>query len=433
MKKVAAVTFGCKVNQYETACILDQFRSAGYTIIDFKDKSDVYIINSCTVTNRTDYKSRNAVRKALEFKAADQNVKVIVTGCYAQRNVIEIRQLGPVDLVIDNDNKHKILEYLNNDPPHFTDIFSAVDFAELSTTTMLDRSRAFIKVQDGCNFFCAYCAVPFGRGNPRSRKPEKVVKQVQELVNTGFKEFVLGGINLGLYGKDRSNGYPLTQLLTDLEQTAGLEIIRLSSIEPQLFSDDLLNFLKSSQKTAPHFHIPLQSGSDTILKKMNRHYSVEEFRQLILKILEISPAAAIGLDVIAGLPGETETLFRETLDLINQLPVSYLHVFSYSKRPGTKAAAMKGQISGDIIKQRSTMLTEISAAKKNLYTEKLIKEKLLLKGIAEKKKKEVWTALSDHYIRIYSTEEGVSEKSLLKGKAGKMFKDGIMVEHNDRN
>lgn len=433
MKKVAALTFGCKVNQYETACILDQFHSAGYKSVDFKDQADVYIINSCTVTNRTDYKSRNAIRKALEYKRSGSNVKVIVTGCYAQINLSEIEKLGAVDLVVDNNSKQRILEYLDKGFSEFSDIFSAVDFAELSTTTMLDRSRAFIKVQDGCDFFCAYCAVPYGRGNPRSRDPEKVIKQVKDLVDSGYQEFVLGGINLGLYGKEKSDNYLLPQLLADLEKTEGVEIIRLSSIEPQLFNFQLIDFLKKSKKTAPHFHLPMQSGSNHILKKMNRRYTVEELQELVNKILEISPYAAIGLDVIAGLPGETEALFKETVTLLENLPISYLHVFSYSRRPGTKAAAMQDQVRGDIIKQRSRLLTETSNRKKKQYTENLVKEKISLKGIAEKKEQGVWTALSDHYVRIYSSESGATEKSMIGGRAKAYFRDGIKVDHNDRN
>jgi len=302
MKKVAAITFGCKVNQYETACILDDFQKAGYEITEFKNLADVYIINSCTVTNRTDYKSRNAIRKALEFKKNNPDIKVIVTGCYVQINREKVKELGPVDLIVDNNQKNRIFDFLNNDLPEFTDIFSVFDFAELSTANIPDKARAFIKVQDGCNYFCAYCTVPYGRGNPRSRDPMNVIKQVETLVASGYKEFVLGGVNLGLYGLEKQDKYHLPELLKDLEQIEGVEIIRLSSIEPQLFNDELFNYLRDSKKIAPHFHIPLQSGSDTILKRMHRHYRVMEFRLLLEKLLELFPAAAVGLDIIAGLP-----------------------------------------------------------------------------------------------------------------------------------
>jgi threonylcarbamoyladenosine tRNA methylthiotransferase MtaB len=428
MKKVAAITFGCKVNQYETACILDDFQKAGYEITEFKNLADVYIINSCTVTNRTDYKSRNAIRKALEFKKNNPDIKVIVTGCYVQINREKVKELGPVDLIVDNNQKNRIFDFLNNDLPEFTDIFSVFDFAELSTANIPDKARAFIKVQDGCNYFCAYCTVPYGRGNPRSRDPMNVIKQVETLVASGYKEFVLGGVNLGLYGLEKQDKYHLPELLKDLEQIEGVEIIRLSSIEPQLFNDELFNYLRDSKKIAPHFHIPLQSGSDTILKIMHRHYRVMEFRLLLEKLLELFPAAAVGLDIIAGLPGETDKIFRKTYELLLILPVTYLHVFSYSLRPGTRAAGMSGQVKGDIIKARSSLLTELSEAKKRQYIEKLISEKTSLKGIAEKKVKGYWTALSDHYIRFYLKNKNLSEKELATGSAKNALFDGIEVE-----
>jgi threonylcarbamoyladenosine tRNA methylthiotransferase MtaB len=427
MKKVAAVTFGCKVNQYETACILDDFREAGYEVANFKDAADVYIINSCTVTNRTDYKSRNAIRKALARKEINPQAKVIVTGCYVQINYEKIKELGPIDLVIDNNKKNKIIDSLNRGEAQFSKIEFETDFAELSTSSMLDRSRAFIKVQDGCDFFCAYCAVPFGRGNPRSREPENVINQIKQLTQNGYKEFVLGGVNLGLYGREKQTDYHLHNLLRDLENINEVKILRLSSIEPQLFDDALLDFFKDSRKIAPHFHIPLQSGSDEILKKMNRRYTVDQFRNRIYAILKIIPDAAIGLDVITGLPGETELLFQETFDLLNDLPISYLHVFSYSRRPGTKAAGMSDQVKGDIIKKRSTILSELSNSKKKDYTEKLLTEKTLLTGIAEKQVKDYWTALSDHYIRIYTRNGSISEKSEIKARASEHYLDGIKV------
>jgi len=433
MKKVAAVTFGCKVNQYETACILDDFQQAGYEISDFDKPANVYIISSCTVTNRTDYKSRNAIRKALEFKKNNSDIKVIVTGCYVQRNAEIVKELGPVDLVIDNNKKGSILEAINAETAEFNDIFIAKEFAEFSTSNVLDRSRAFVKIQDGCNYFCSYCAVPYGRGNPRSRDPENVIEQIETLVKTGYKEFVLGGINLGLYGLEKGTGYYLPQLLKDLESISGLEIIRLSSIEPQLFTEDLLEYISGSKKLAPHFHIPLQSGSDEILRRMNRKYSITQFRVLLDNILDVSPTAAIGFDIITGLPGESEKFFNTTYELLHILTYTYLHVFSYSIRPGTKAAKMDGQIKGDVIKKRNKILTALSDSKKRFYTEQLVSKKFSLRGIAEKEIKGYWTALSDHYIRIYFKDKNIVEKNLVHAVAKRVYSDGVMVDLNDRN
>ena len=247
-KKIAVQTFGCKINQYETACILDTFLEAGYQRVDFNQIADVYLINSCTVTNRTDFKSRNALRKALKVKEKYPQTIVIITGCYAQINMEQIKEIGDVDLIVDNNSKDKILQFIKTKDTNFKDIFSYKEFAELSTDTMLDRSRAFLKIQDGCDFFCAYCTVPFGRGKPRSRDPQKVIEQVKSLVEHGFHEFVVGGVNLGLYGRDLDQTIDLAHLLKSMEQINGVEIIRLSSIEPQLFTDSLLDYIEESNK-----------------------------------------------------------------------------------------------------------------------------------------------------------------------------------------
>ncbi|NQT64814.1 MAG: MiaB/RimO family radical SAM methylthiotransferase, partial [FCB group bacterium] len=268
MKKVAAITFGCKVNQYETSCIVDDFTQAGYQITEFDKPADIYIINTCTVTNRTDYKSRNAIRKALKQKQINPNVKVIVTGCYSQRKKKEIEKLGDVDLIVDNNSKSKIFEKINSETSIFSDINDQHNFDEMSTTKMLDNTRAFIKVQDGCDYFCAYCAIPYARGHSRSRKKNNILDQIQKLVDNGYKEFVLGGINLGLYGAE--SGYSLAKLLYEIEKIAGVELIRLSSIEPQLITDELLEYFTKSKKICHHFHIPLQVGCDELLSKMGR-------------------------------------------------------------------------------------------------------------------------------------------------------------------
>jgi len=428
MKKVAAVTFGCKVNQYETACILEEFNRAGYATVNYDEPADVYIINSCTVTNRTDQKSRNALRKALRSKEKNPNVKVVITGCYAQINHETLDDFGDIDLIVDNNKKGKILDLLQIGSSDFEDIFSAREFAELSTTDVLSRSRAFVKVQDGCNYFCSYCTVPYGRGNPRSRDPENVLKQIEVLIENGYHEFVLGGINLGLYGLEKKNGFLLPDLIRDIASISGVEIIRLSSIEPQLFTDKLLQQISDNKTIAPHFHIPLQSGTDEILKSMNRRYNTAEFSRLLNQIIQIRPSAAIGLDVIAGLPGETEELFNRTLSFIKDLPITYLHVFSYSVRSGTEAAGMSGQVKGDVIRVRSNKLTNISNLKKQVYLENLISQKLVLKGILEKKIQGYWTALSDHYIRMYVQTEDVCQKDLYTGYATDIYSEGILVK-----
>ena len=424
MKKVAIITYGCKINQYESACILDDFKSANYEIVPFGNEADVYIINSCTVTNRTDYKSRNSLRKALSQKVKNPNVKVIVTGCYSQRNADEIRKLGDVDLIVDNNKKEQIFQFLQQGGNCFEDILEATEFAELSTNSMNDKTRAFVKIQDGCDYYCAYCAIPFARGHSRSRKRENVLNQIKKLAQNGYQEFVLGGINLGLYQQE--NDYSLADLLFDVEKIEGVKIIRLSSIEPQLFTDNLLAYFRESKKIAPHFHIPLQVGCDELLHKMNRKYTTSEFSNQIGKIRDIFPNVAIGIDVIVGLPGETNELFQKTLKFLQSLNFTYLHVFSYSKRFGTKAAEMKEQIDGKIMKKRSNILAELSAQKTKKYIEKILAQKPTLSGIIEAEKDGWQTALSNHFIRVY-LKNGEQKKYYNFRLIGKIF-DGIEVE-----
>jgi threonylcarbamoyladenosine tRNA methylthiotransferase MtaB len=426
MKKVASITFGCKVNQYETSCIVDEFTKAGYQITEFVKPADVYIINTCTVTNRTDHKSRNAIRKALNQKQINPSVKVIVTGCYSQRKKREIEDLGDVDLIVDNNSKSKILEKLNSGNQQFRDIKDQHNFDEISTTKMLDKTRAFIKVQDGCDYYCAYCAIPYARGHSRSRKKNKILDQIEKLVDNGYKEFVLGGINLGLYGAELD--YSLAKLLIEIEKINGVELIRLSSIEPQLFTDELLEYFTKSKKMCHHFHIPLQVGCDELLSKMGRRYSTEQFRNTIVKLREIFFDVAIGIDVIAGLPGETEELFQKTHYFLSNLDFTYLHVFSYSKRSGTRAEKMKGHVNGKIIKQRSNELISISDAKLAEYTDFVINNNIELKGVIEQRSNGYWTALSDHYVRIFvKSDDNLEKKYLHLNPISKKY-NGIKVE-----
>ncbi len=425
MKKIAAITFGCKVNQYETSCIVDEFTKEGYQIIEFDKPADVYVINTCTVTNRTDYKSRNAIRKALSQKQIDPSVKVVVTGCYSQRKKEEIEELGNVDLIVDNNSKSKIFEKLNSGNQQFRDIKDQYNFDEISTTKMLDKTRAFIKIQDGCDYYCAYCAIPYARGHSRSRNKNKILDQIQKLVDNGYKEFVLGGINLGLYGTELD--YSLAKLLYEIEKIDGVELIRLSSIEPQLFTDELLDYFIKSKKMCHHFHIPLQVGCDELLKEMGRRYSTEQFRNTIAKIRNIFPDVAIGIDVIAGLPGETEELFHKTHHFLSNLEFTYLHVFSYSKRSGTRAEKMKDHVNGKIIKQRSNKLISISKAKLTEYIDFIINNNIELKGVIEQKADDYWTALSDHYVRIFlKSNENLKKKYLHLNPISKKY-DGIEV------
>jgi len=432
MRTIAAITFGCKINQYETSCIIDSFTQHGYELIEFDKPADIFIINSCTVTNRTDQKSRTALRKALKWKEKNPHTIVIITGCYAQRNYDEIASLGDIDLIVDNNKKDKIYDLVVAitdhriaKKEHFEDILLQDNFSELSTTTLPERSRAFVKVQDGCDYYCTYCAIPYARGHSRSRNPEKVLDQIKLLVENGYHEFVLAGINLGLYGQEKNDNYHLVELLEDIEAIEGVEIIRLSSVEPQLFSKRLLDFFSISKKMAHHFHIPLQSGSDEILAKMQRKYTSSFFKKNLEKIYNVYNDAAIGIDLIVGFPGETEELFNQTYSFLEGLDFTYLHLFSYSPKVGTPAATMSKQISGDEKRRRINLLYELSKKKTEEYLNKIIEKKTTLKGVIENRKDDqISTGLSDHYIRFY-VKENLPKRSVVEMEICGKYSDGI--------
>ncbi|HRY84322.1 MAG TPA: tRNA (N(6)-L-threonylcarbamoyladenosine(37)-C(2))-methylthiotransferase MtaB [Candidatus Cloacimonadota bacterium] len=402
MIRIAVATLGCKTNQSETAAILGQFKD--HQIVDFDQEADIYLINTCTVTNRTDYKSRYLIRKALAHKGRFPRAKVVVTGCYSQRSRDEVLALGDVDLVVDNQNKLDLALLLDSGCYSFQDIMTARDFHYVPQTAMHERSRAFQKIQDGCDYYCSYCAVPYARGHKRSAALSDVLTQSRLFVQNGYREIVLGGVNLGLY---RDQDKTLKDVITAMQNINGLEIIRLSSLEPQLFDPQLLDLIANTSKVAPHFHIALQSGSDTILKRMKRVYDTALVANLIQAIKTRIPDAAIGFDVICGFPGETEDEFRATYEFLSSLPITYLHVFSYSKRKGTPAAAMADQIPGPLKHQRSSLLSQLSDSKKLDYTQFLISNQIKLKGVIEEHTDDLATLLSDHFIRAYKKTEAL--------------------------
>jgi len=300
--RLAVATLGCKTNSYESAAIAAAFPK-GWEMVAFDEAADIFVINTCTVTGRTDFKSRNLIRKALKRKAQDPSVRVVVTGCFAQRHPEEVSSLGPVDLIVDNQSKADIWAILSGAVNQFEDASQARGFRYTPVTTMLERSRAFQKVQDGCGLFCAYCAVSHARGPSRSARVEDVLSQARIFVENGYREIVLGGVNLGLY---RDGDTDLSSLVRQLQAVEGLQLLRLSSLEPQLVSPVLLDEIAGGSIVCPHLHLSLQSGSESVLKRMGRRYTARSFELLVMKILSLIPEAAIGVDVIVGFPGETE-------------------------------------------------------------------------------------------------------------------------------
>ncbi|PKN73023.1 MAG: tRNA (N(6)-L-threonylcarbamoyladenosine(37)-C(2))-methylthiotransferase MtaB [Candidatus Cloacimonetes bacterium HGW-Cloacimonetes-3] len=395
--RIATRTLGCKTNQAESAIILDQFPKGAVELVDWDSEADIYLINTCTVTNRTDYKSRYHIRQALVRKVVNPNVKIIVTGCYAQRSKDEIALLGEVDYIVDNQQKLNIATLLATHNHSFTDIMQATNFSYQPVTNMQGHTRAFQKIQDGCDFYCAYCAVPYARGHNRSATMEQVLEQARLFVQNGFKEIVLGGVNLGLY---KDEAHTLAHVVTAMAQIEGLELIRLSSIEPQLFTQQLIDQLRTIDKVCPHFHIPLQSGSDTVLKRMGRRYDTALVQALVSNVLMAFPDAAIGFDVITGFPGESEAEHNNTYQFLSSLPLAYLHVFSYSKRKGTPADKMPNQVPKDVKHTRTNQLTALSEQMETAYRQKLIADKVLLRGVVEASPNGESEFLSDHYIRV---------------------------------
>ena len=373
-KKVAFHTLGCKLNFSETSTIARDFKNNGFEQTDFTEPADVYVINTCSVTHNADKECKYWVKKAQEANAEGL---VVVVGCYAQLQPDEIAGFEGVDLVLGATEKFKITHYLDGltksdkGEVHSCEINEA-DFY-VGAYSMGDRTRAFLKVQDGCDYKCTYCTIPLARGISRSDRLENVLANAQMIVEEGAKEIVLTGVNIGDYGKgefgNKRHEHTFLQLVQALDQVEGIDRIRISSIEPNLLKDETIEFVAESKRFVPHFHIPLQSGSNKILKNMKRRYMRELYAERVSRIKELMPHCAIGVDVICGFPGETEEDFLETYNFINTLDVSYLHVFTYSRRPNTEADEMEEQVPYAERKRRSKMLRVLSAKKRRAFYE----------------------------------------------------------------
>ncbi|WP_025028223.1 tRNA (N(6)-L-threonylcarbamoyladenosine(37)-C(2))-methylthiotransferase MtaB [Caldalkalibacillus mannanilyticus] len=362
MNSVAFHTLGCKVNHYETEAIWQLFKNAGYQQKDFEQDADVYVINTCTVTNTGDKKSRQVIRRAIR---RNPEAIICVTGCYAQTTPAEIMAIDGVDIVIGTQDRTKLLDYIedykqNREPINAVgNIMKARTYEELDVPEFTDRTRASLKIQEGCNNFCTFCIIPWARGLLRSRDPESVIAQANNLVASGYKEIVLTGIHTGGYGEDLEE-YNLAKLLMDLEQVEGLERLRISSIEASQITDEVIEVLKHSTKVCRHLHVPLQAGDDSVLKRMRRKYTVAQFRERIEKVREVLPNFALTSDVIVGFPGETEEQFVNTYEFIREMLFAELHVFPYSKRTGTPAARMEDQVDEEAKNDRVHRLITLS-------------------------------------------------------------------------
>ncbi|AQS59907.1 tRNA (N(6)-L-threonylcarbamoyladenosine(37)-C(2))-methylthiotransferase MtaB [Desulforamulus ferrireducens] len=381
MPKTAAIyTLGCKVNQYESAAIGDLFRQAGYEMVDFEQQADVYVINTCTVTHLGDRKSRQMIRRA-----AKQNAQAViaVTGCYAQTSPGEVLEIPGVDLVVGTKDKANIVKLVEafakgkGPVKAVDDIMDSHSYEELPVPIEQGKTRAFLKIQEGCNSFCAYCIIPYARGPVRSRLPENVLTSATQLIEQGFKEIVLTGIHIGAYGQDFADEQiDLAWLVDRLAKLPGLLRLRLGSIEPHDINDALIKAVASNPNICRHLHIPLQSGDDEVLASMRRRYNIAQFESLVNNIYQAIPGVALTTDVIVGFPGETEGQFQNTLQTVERVGFASLHVFKYSPRKGTPAAAMPDQVSPHVKEERSKRLIELGDKLANKFARKQLGQDL---------------------------------------------------------
>ncbi|RZP07901.1 MAG: tRNA (N(6)-L-threonylcarbamoyladenosine(37)-C(2))-methylthiotransferase MtaB [Flavobacteriales bacterium] len=370
--KVALTTLGCKLNYSETSTISRQFKNAGYEIVNFDQFSDIYIINTCSVTENADKQFKSYVSKALKINS---NAFIVAIGCYAQLKPKELADVNGVDLVLGSKEKFNILEYLTDIKKNNTGIVHSCEISETdfykSSFSIGDRTRSFLKVQDGCDYKCTYCTIPLARGLSRSDKLDNILTSAKKISDSGVKEIVLTGVNIGDYGKgefgNKNHENTFLDLISALDEVDGISRIRISSIEPNLLSNEIVDFVSNSKKFVPHFHIPMQSGSDTILKLMKRRYLSKLYKDRISHIKKLIPNACIGADVIVGFPGETDKEFLETYDFISRLDLSYLHVFTYSERNNTEAIKFDKVVPKNVRSKRSKMLRSLSVKLKRKF------------------------------------------------------------------
>lgn len=396
------------MNQYETNGMMQKFREAGYKIADIDEgKSDICIINTCTVTNMSDRKSRHALRK---IKEKNPNAIIVATGCYAQVAKEELEQMEEIDIVIGNDEKRDVVKFVEkyikdkNRVVDIQDISKQKEFVDMGQITYTEKTRAVIKVQDGCNQFCTYCIIPYARGRVRSRKIDNVVEEIRGIASEGIQEVVITGIHVASYGKDFDKNDGLIELLEEINKIERIKRIRLGSLEPQIITDSFINRLTKLEKICHHFHLSLQSGCDETLKRMNRKYNTEIFREIVERLRKAYKDVILTTDIIVGFPGETEEEFNQTYEFLNEIKFYKMHVFPYSPRRGTVAEKMPNQIDGNIKEERSKKLIELSNRNQEEYNKEYIGKKVEV--LFEEKEGEFYKGHTQNYIVVkYKTDE----------------------------
>lgn len=410
--KVAFCTLGCKVNQYETNGMMQKFMDKGYEIVEFNEKADIYIINTCTVTNMSDRKSRQMLRQA---KKINKDALVVACGCYVQVAKDEVKAIKEIDLVLGTNEKKDIVSYLEDyldnkkidgnyenkivaENSITDDVMKNLVYDDFGDVTFTEKTRAVIKVQDGCDRYCTYCLIPYARGRIRSRKPESVISEVTKIAQNGIKEVVITGIHVASYGRDFESKYELIDLLEEINKVPGIERVRLGSIEPLLISEEFMERFSKLDKMCHHFHLSLQSGCDETLKRMNRRYSCAEFKEIVDRIRKYFSDAILTTDVIVGFPGETDEEFNKTVEFLRNIKFYKMHIFKYSPRRGTVAEKMKNQVSSEIKEERSKVLLEMSDENEKDYQKSYLGK--TVKVLFEEKDGDFYKGHTSNYIMV---------------------------------
>ncbi len=442
MKKIIKfITLGCKVNQYETNAMTQKFLENGYKVIEenndnSEEKPDVCIINTCTVTNMSDRKSRQMLRR---MKEKNPDTIVVAVGCYAQVAKEELSQIPEIDLVLGNNEKVEIVKYIeqylrkNEKKFEIEDVMQSKEFSDFGNITFSEKTRAVIKIQDGCDRFCSYCIIPYARGRVRSRKPESIISEITEISQKGIKEVVITGIHIASYGKDFAfcdddnlKNYKLIDLLEEINKIDGIERIRLGSIEPLLITEEFVERLKKLEKICHHFHLSLQSGCDETLKRMNRRYTTEQFRNIVSILRRTYKDVNLTTDIIVGFPGETGKEFCQTYEFLKEIKFYKMHVFKYSPRKVTKAAVMENQVPGDIKEQRSKKLIELSNKNELEYNNNYIGKEVDV--LFEEEKADVYKGHTQNYIMVYCESKEKLDNKIKRVKCKEAHEEYILAE-----
>jgi len=418
--KAAFATLGCRVNQYETEAMIEKFKREGYEVVDFECFSDVYVINTCTVTNMGDKKSRQMINRA---KRENSDAVIAVVGCYSQIKPEEVSLINGVDVVLGTRNKGDIVYWVNRAREEHKKIVEVSDvlknntFENLNVEEYRDRTRAFVKIQDGCNRFCSYCLIPYARGAVCSKEPDKVINEVKKLAEHGFKEVVLTGIHIASYGMELKDSWDLLRLLKEIDKIPGIQRIRIGSIDPQFFKNNVIDEISKLEKLCAHFHLSLQSGCDETLKRMNRKYTTKEYSDIVKCLREKIKNVSITTDIIVGFPGETVEEFNSTYEFLKEIELSKMHIFKFSPRKGTKAYLMKNDVDGNVKDERSKKLIALDMELEKKFSLKYLDKELLV--LYEKKingDDELYEGYTDNYIKVVSKSDRDIEGQIVKTK-----------------